>query len=67
MDDPNHSRLVDLEIRYTYLERVVRELDQVIIELRGQIARLEREVVDVTGAVRNAPGSSPANEKPPHY
>jgi uncharacterized coiled-coil protein SlyX len=67
MSDPNHPRIIELEIRYTYLERVVQDLDQVIIELRAQVDRLQREVIEVTGAVRNAPGSSPGNEKPPHY
>lgn len=62
----SEERLVDLEVRYTYLERVVRDLDQVVVELRGEIERLRRELSHVT-RVATEHTSSPHNEKPPHY
>lgn len=62
----SEERLVDLEVRYTYLERVVRDLDQVVVELRGEIERLRRELSQVTRAAAEQ-ASSPHNEKPPHY
>lgn len=61
------TRLTDLEVRYTYLERTVRELDQVVIGLRSQVERLQRELSDVRATVQGASESNPANEKPPHY
>jgi uncharacterized coiled-coil protein SlyX len=62
----SEERLVDLEVRYTYLERVVRDLDQVVVELRGEIERLRRQLSEVTRAAAEQ-ASSPGNEKPPHY
>ncbi len=66
MSEHGESRLVDLEVRYTYLERVVSDLDQVVVELRGEIERLRRELSHLT-RIATEEGSSPANEKPPHY
>lgn len=61
------TRLTDLEVRYTYLERTVRELDQVVIGLRSQVERLQRELSDLRTTMEGAPEGNPANEKPPHY
>lgn len=61
------TRLTDLEVRYTYLERTVRELDQVVIGLRLQVERLQRELSDLRATVEGASEGNPANEKPPHY
>ena len=58
--------MVDLEVRYTYLERVVRDLDQVVIDLRAEVTRLRRELTEL-GRIAQEGTSSPRNEKPPHY
>ena len=64
MSDTHDHRLTDLEVRYTYLERHVRELDHVIIELRAQVDRLQRELKELR---HTDEPSDPGNEKPPHY
>jgi SlyX protein len=63
------DRLTNLEVRYAYLERTVGDLDQVVIELRGEIAKLKRELKDLSGAVREGDDNRapPQDEKPPHY
>lgn len=66
MSEHHEPRIVDLEVRYTYLERIVRDLDQVVVELRGEIGRLRREVTELH-RVAEHDASSPRNEKPPHY
>ena len=58
--------MVDLEVRYTYLERVVRDLDQVVIDLRAEVTRLRRELTELGRSAQEGT-SSPRNEKPPHY
>jgi SlyX protein len=63
----NDARLTDLEVRYTYLERTVRELDQVVVELRAELERLQRQTKELGATLRNTQDSAPANEKPPHY
>jgi uncharacterized coiled-coil protein SlyX len=66
MSNDDSTRLNELEVRYTYLERAVRDLDQVVIDLRAQVDRLERELRRVIDHAKDT-GSSPEHEKPPHY
>jgi uncharacterized coiled-coil protein SlyX len=61
------TRLTDLEVRYTYLERTLRELDQVVVELRAELERLQRHTKELSATARNPQDSGPADEKPPHY
>jgi uncharacterized coiled-coil protein SlyX len=60
------SRLVDLEVRYTHLERQVAELSEVVFAqqraidgLLRQLASTKAELVQLSAPV--------TNEKPPHY
>lgn len=66
MDDPD-GRLTDLEMRYTYLERTISELDEVVVELRRRLERAERELSLVKHTALEHAGETPPNEKPPHY
>ena len=66
MSNEEEARLNELEVRYTYLERAVRDLDQVVIDLRTQVDRLELHLKEVAATTKSEL-SSPANEKPPHY
>jgi SlyX protein len=61
------ARLTDLEVRYSYLQRTVAELDQVVIELRAEVDRLRREIGALQTDVKEGPREDPPNEKPPHY
>jgi len=60
------SRLTDLEVRYTHLERQVAELSEVVFAqqraidgLLRQLAATKTEIGHLTAPV--------TNEKPPHY
>ena len=64
---PNmESRLVDLEVRYTHLERQVAELSEVVFMQQRAIDGLLRQLSSTQAelAQLNAPVT---NEKPPHY
>jgi uncharacterized coiled-coil protein SlyX len=61
------SRLIDLEVRYSYLERALRDLDSVVLELRTEVAALRRKVQKLEELVTGDHGVMPPNEKPPHY
>ena len=63
MDD---ARLVDLESRYTHLERQVAELSQVVFEQQKTIEALRRKVLDVHARLGDLAEPTP-NDKPPHY
>lgn len=57
-------RLVALETRYTHLERLVDELNQVVF---GQQRVIDRLSAEVTLLRKNASGTSSPSERPPHY
>lgn len=65
------ARLVTLEERLTFQQRLIEDLNAVIIEHRRELDRLARELslcrdnverLQQTGASENLP-----HEKPPHY
>lgn len=59
------ERLVELETRYTHLERHLDELGQVVFEQQKTIDRLTKELALLSqrlSGVDGAPG-----ERPPHY
>lgn len=60
------SRLVDLEVRYTHLERQVAELSEVVFAQQRTIDGLVRQLSSTRVEVDQL--SAPVtNEKPPHY
>lgn len=60
------TRLVDLEVRYSYLERQLEELSGVLFEQRRTIERMESRLKDLEGRLREL-GEPIGNEPPPHY
>ena len=60
------SRLVDLEVRYTHLERQVAELSEVVFAQQRTIDGLLRQLSATKAEIAEL--SAPmANDKPPHY
>jgi SlyX protein len=57
------SRLVDLETRYTHLERQVADLSEVVFEQQKIIEALRRQLAEL----RERAGDATPNEPPPHY
>lgn len=60
------ARLVDLEIRYSHLEKQLIELNQVVFEQQKTIALLQEQVVSLRARVAGM-GEPMPDEKPPHY
>lgn len=60
------TRLVDLEVRYTHLERQVAELNQVVFEQQKAIDALRKQVMAVNARV-DQQGEPTPNDRPPHY
>jgi uncharacterized coiled-coil protein SlyX len=64
------NRLTEVEIRYTYLEQLVKNLNQVIHEQQQGMAALSARVERLEGIISEAmqqPGDSLPHDKPPHY
>lgn len=68
----DEDRLIEMETRFAYQEKTIKELNDVIIEQQKAIDKLEAGFAKLTegfGQLSQVlPGSDgPADEKPPHY
>ncbi len=62
------ERLMDLEIKVAYLEKLVAELDGVVRDQATLIDKLTIEVERQRQSILAGSGTSPpADDKPPHY
>lgn len=60
------TRVTDLEIRYSHLERQVAELSDVVFGQQKIIESLQREMANIRVRLRDL-GDPAVDEKPPHY
>ncbi|HXT95898.1 MAG TPA: SlyX family protein [Polyangia bacterium] len=60
------SRLTDLEIRYTHLERQVADLSEVVFAQQRAIDGLLRQLTATKADIAQL-GAPMTNDKPPHY
>lgn len=62
------SRLIEVEIRIEYQERLIETLNQVILDLRAELEQVHRDFERLAHQVDDSSlPLGPANEKPPHY
>ena len=65
------DRLVDIEIKLSYQEDTIRELNSVVCEQQKQIDQLESICKVLASRIKELSealeGKPPLNEKPPHY
>lgn len=66
MSDPS---IEDLQIKLSFLERHIEEQDKVMLSLRATIEKLAKRLstLETRSDNASAPGSLPADERPPHY
>ncbi len=62
----DEQRIVDLEARAAYQDKLIEELDGVVREFSTRVERLETLVKDLKESL-DAPPSGPAHDPPPHY
>jgi uncharacterized coiled-coil protein SlyX len=60
------QRLVDLEIRYTHLEKQVEELSQVVFEQQLLLGRMGKDLLALRARLASTDEGAP-DERPPHY
>ena len=60
------TRLTELEIRYSHLERQFADLSDIVFGQQKTIDSLERELANVRVRLRDL-GDPVVDEKPPHY
>jgi len=60
------QRMVDLEIRYTHLERQLDELSQVVFAQQQLLDRMAKDLIALRSRLSIIGGDVP-EEPPPHY
>ncbi len=62
------DRIVELEVRVAYQDKVIADLDEVIRAFTLRVEALERELAELKHSVKEgSPDIGPADDKPPHY
>ena len=63
------QRITDLEIKASFAEDTVEQLNQVVVRQQAQIDRLVRELVELRDRASAEPGAARGlrDELPPHY
>ena len=69
-DDPG-PQLLELQAQLTYQQRMLEELNTVVLEQQTGLEKLRREVESLQNMLRELaerqPGDDLPDEKPPHY
>ena len=60
------NRLVELEVRYTHLERQLDELSQVVFEQQKLLDRMAKDLSALRSRIMTPDDDAP-DEPPPHY
>ncbi len=62
------ARVVELEVRLSYQDKLIADLDEVLQTFTRRVESLERELAELKSAIeQGTPQVGPADEKPPHY
>lgn len=62
------DRIVDLEVRLAYQDKIIADLDEVVRVFADRVVKLERELEVVKETLKTGvPEVGPQDEKPPHY
>jgi SlyX protein len=69
MADTTDERVTELEIRLSFQNDRIEQLDQVVRDQFARMEDLERRLSELRQQIDEAPGeaNSLADEKPPHY
>ncbi len=63
----NESKIMDLEIKTTYLEKSIDDLNKVIIEQQKQLSALKNKLADVEDRIKSGESGEIINPPPPHH
>jgi uncharacterized coiled-coil protein SlyX len=62
------ERILDLEVRIAYQDRLLRELDALVRHFADRLGAAERELKTLKQSLVSPEGTvGPGNEPPPHY
>ena len=61
------DKLIDLEVKLAYQERLIRELDTLVRGFADRLDAVERELRAVKAGIGSPVAIGGGNEPPPHY
>jgi SlyX protein len=62
------NRIVELEIKVAYQDRLIADLDGVVKQFADRVELLERRIKELEDTAKNPPEHiGPADDPPPHY
>ena len=61
------ARVIELEVKLTYQDRLIAELNEVVIELRAEVERLAAKARRFEDQLAAGMPEDPENAPPPHY
>jgi uncharacterized coiled-coil protein SlyX len=65
--EEDHERFVTLETKLAYQEKLLSDLNEVLLERGSEIDLLKARVASLERQVREGGGPDPGHEAPPHY
>ena len=65
--DPSEERFLALETKVAYQEKLIAELNDVILERGREIDQLLTRVGNLEKLAREGSPETPGHERPPHY
>lgn len=65
--DPAGERVIELEVRMAYQDKLIGDLDEVVRQFSVRVEQLERQVKELRERIDDGADVGPHDEKPPHY
>lgn len=69
-DDPRDDRFIALEEKLAFQQRLLEEINAVVVDQQAELDRIRRELTQISEASRlliERTGDNLPHEKPPHY
>ncbi len=60
-------RIIDLEVKVSFLENHIAELDSVVRDVNERMEQLRRELAEMQVQSAGTEKQTPESERPPHY
>lgn len=67
MGDTLNERFVSIETKIAYQEKLILELNEVLLERGREIDKLTRRLDSLEKLAREGTPENPGHERPPHY
>lgn len=67
MSDPVNERFVNIETKIAYQEKLITELNEVLLQRGKEIDKLARRLEGLEKLAREGAPETPGHEPPPHY